>query len=166
MQNIFTFLFCGILVIIVYYDYKYRAIPLITLIIAVLSGIFISLYKNGFSFALYYAGINTLLICLQIGLTILFFSARNREFINILHSYLGLGDIMFFLVIVSCFSPINFIIFLISSGLITLAFFAFSNKRELIPLAGCQAICLCVVLLFSMIFKIIQPYNDFFLDIF
>jgi hypothetical protein len=164
MQNLFTFLFCGILAVIAYYDYKYKAIPLITLIIAVLTSIIISLFKNGLSFAFYYAGLNTLLIILQVGITTLYISARNRKFINILHSYLGIGDIMFFLVIVSCFSPINFIVFLISSGLITLVFFAFRNETKLIPLAGCQAICLCVVLLFSMIFKIIQPYNDFFLQ--
>lgn len=163
MQNIFTLLFCAILALITYYDFKYRAVPLYILVIAVIFGMLVSIFKNGFSGALYYAGVNIFLVIIQLVLTTLYFSIRNKKLTNIINSYLGSGDVLFFLVVIFCFSPVNFIIFIILSGLLILIFYAPSKKRNLIPLAGCQSILMCIILYFSNVFKIIQPYNDFFL---
>lgn len=167
MLHIFSLCFFGVLILIIYYDFKYRTLPLYTLVIAVIFGILVSIYRNGLSVTLYYAGVNTLLISFQLGITTLYFSARRRKLINIFNSYLGIGDVIFFLVVIFSFSPLNFIIFIIFSELLTLVFYALPKNRKLIPLAGCLSVVLCIILFFSAVFEIVQPYNDFFLaDIF
>jgi hypothetical protein len=167
MHDTLTLLFCCILAFLAYYDFRYRALPVYMLVIALVFGILISVSKNGLSFTLYFSAVNTILISLQLGLTTLYFSIKTGKFVNIFNSYLGIGDLIFFLVVILCFSPVNFILFIISSGLITLLFYVPSREKVLIPLAGSQSVILCLILLFSLVFKIIQPYNDLFLmDIF
>lgn len=167
MENIITILFCLILAIIAFYDFKYRALPVYILILAAIIGFVFSISKIGWNLTFYNSGINTLLISLQLGLTTFYFSIRNRKFINIFDSCLGMGDLFFFVVVILSFSPMNFILFIIFSGLTTLIFYAPRKEKILIPLAGCQAILLFVILIISVLFKIVQPYNDLFLiDIF
>jgi hypothetical protein len=167
MQNIITLLFCVVLTMIAYYDFKYRALPVYLLVMAIVFGILVSISRNGLSFVLFNTGVNALLISLQLSLTTLYFSVRNRKFINIFDSYLGIGDLIFFLVIILCFSPVNFILFIIISGFFTILFYAGRKNGTLIPLAGNQAVMLCTIFLSGLISGIIQPYNDLFLiDIF
>jgi hypothetical protein len=167
MQNIFTLLFCVILIFIAYYDFKYRALPVYLLVIAIVFGILVSISRNGMSFVLYNTGVNALLISIQLSLTTLYFSARNRKFTNIFSSHLGMGDVIFFLVIILSFSPLNFILFIIISGFITILFYAGRKNGVLIPLAGSQAVMLCTIYLSGFVSGIIQPFNDLFLiDIF
>jgi hypothetical protein len=160
---IFTLLFCGILALITYHDFKYRALPIYSLVVALVLGILVSFCKNGWSFTLYYAGVNTILVCLQLGVTTLYFSARGRKLVNIFSSHLGIGDFIFFIVITFSFSPLNFIIFFVLSGLVILVFYTPFKKRVLIPYAGWLSVFLFLILILSFIFKGIQPYNDYFL---
>jgi hypothetical protein len=167
MQSFITMLFCLVLILIAYNDFRYRALPVYLLAIAVVLAVLFSINKNVFSSALKYSVTNILLLALQLGLTSLYFSARNRKFTNIFKSYLGIGDLIFFLVLIFCFSPLNFILFIIISGFLTILFYTGRKSKVLIPLAGSQSIILCTILLSTLISGIIQPYNDFFLaDIF
>jgi hypothetical protein len=163
MHDIITLLFCGILILIAWYDFKYRALPLWLLITALLFGILFSLTGNSLSEVIQYSAVNFLLIAFQLGLTTLYFTAKNKKFTNIFNTYLGAGDVIFFLVIIFCFSPVNFILFIIASGLITILFYASRTTKILIPLAGSQSIFLCLILFSGIIFKIIQPFSDSFL---
>jgi hypothetical protein len=167
MQNVITLLFCVILSLITYHDFKYRELPLYILVIAFFLGILTSISQNGLNLTLYFAYVNIILISFQLGLTILFFSALEKKFVNIFKSHLGIGDVIFFLVVIFCFSPVNFIIFIILSGLATLLLYIPCKTMVLIPLAGSLSMFLCVILLFKVAFGIVQPYNDLFLmDIF
>jgi hypothetical protein len=163
MQNIITLLLCTVLVLISYYDFRYRALPVYLIVIAVILSILFSIVSNVLSLVFKFSGENLLLLSLQLGLTSLYFSARKRRLTNIFESYLGLGDLVFFLVLVFCFSPLNFIIFIIISGFVTILVYFGANRKALIPLAGCQSLILCVVLLATFISTNIQPYNDLFL---
>jgi hypothetical protein len=163
MLPILAILFSAILALIAYYDFKYRALPLYTLAIALIFGVSVSIYKNGFSDSIYLAGVNFLLIGSQLAMITLYFSIKNKKVTNIFNRYLGLGDILFFIVLMFCFSPVNFILFIVLSGILVLAFYIRSQKKELIPLAGCHAVLMIITLIFSIGCKTIQPYNDFFL---
>lgn len=163
MLNIFVLLFCIILALITYYDFKFKALPLYILVIAVVFGVFFSIIKNGLHFTLLYAVANAMLICVQLVVTSLYFSIKNRKFTNIFNTYLGIGDGIFFLVIIFIFSPVNFILFIVLSAFLTLIFYARSKNKVQIPFAGCLSMLLCLVLFFSTVFEIIQPYNDYFL---
>jgi hypothetical protein len=163
MQYVLVFLFCSVLALIIYHDFKSRALPIYTLAIALLFSILLSLSKNGLQEALSYAGMNVLLISLQLGLTTLYFSIRRKKMIHLFNTYLGLGDVLFFLVTVFCFSPLNLMVFMILSGLIILLVYLPLNKGALIPLAGCLSIFLGIILVLSHVVEIIDPYNDYFL---
>jgi hypothetical protein len=163
MQNIITLLLCTVLVLISYYDFRYRALPVYLIVIAVILSILFSFTSNVFHSVLKFSGENILLLTLQLGLTSLYFSARKRKFTNIFESYLGTGDLVFFIVLVFCFSPLNFIIFIIISGFVTILAYIGANRQALIPLAGCQSLVLCLILLATLISANIQPYNDLFL---
>jgi len=163
MLNILTLLFCASLALISFYDFKYRALPLYTLAIAFIFSIVGSIYSNGWLVSLYNAGINSLFVGIQMGLITLYFSLRSKKPVNIFRDHLGMGDLLFFAVLVFCFSPVNFILFIILSGILVLLFYLRSKKEVLIPLAGCLAFFLVIILFFSVALTIINPYNDLFL---
>jgi hypothetical protein len=163
MQNIFTLALCIVLLLIVYYDFKYLSLPVYCLVIAVILGIIISLLNNGLVFTFYFAGINCLLLCSQIGLSIIYFSIREGKMVNILNSKLGAGDLIFFVILVFCFSPINFIIFSVVSGFLILLYYSLFSRVSIIPYAGWLSAFLLTQLLLSLFFYWVQPYNDFFL---
>lgn len=166
-RNIITLIFCVFLILIAYYDFRYRTLPVYLLLIAIAFGILFSITRNDLSSAIQYSGVNTLLLTLQLSLTSLYFTVRNRRLTNIFKSWLGIGDLVFFLVLIFCFSPLNFILFIILSGFVTILFYTGRKSGILIPLAGSQSMILCAILLSTLISGIIQPYNDMFLvDIF
>jgi len=88
-----------------------------------------------------YATFNLGFILLQLILVTGWFSIRNRKLINISKEHLGIGDILFFLPLCLLFSPINFILFYLSSiiciltGYLIFKFIS-SSKTNTIPLAG------------------------------
>jgi hypothetical protein len=160
MDDIITLLLCTVLIMISYYDFKYRAIPVYLILIAVIVSILFAVTRNGLPDVLKYSSVNTGIIVFQLSLTFAYLSAKKGRFINLFQSFLGLGDLCFFIVLIFCFSPINFIVFLIISGFVTIVCHIRANSQTLIPLAGCQALVLCILLLVTLITETIQPYND------
>lgn len=77
---------------------------------------------------------------------------------------LGWGDVLFFLLLTLAFSPLNFIVFYIASLgctlLLTLMIRWAGRPMPTIPLAGCQALLLAVVLLMDTKQQSASLYND------
>nr|WP_256935110.1 hypothetical protein [Olleya sp. HaHaR_3_96] len=95
-----------------------------------------------------------------IGLS-LYFSIKNKKFINPIDESIGLGDILFFLAITPLFTLKPFIVFFVVSLLLTLLFYSIVNaikKTSTIPLAGYLSIFLMAFLIIRDVFKIIQTY--------
>ena len=116
---------------------------------------------NGFLFNA--AFIMVQLICLTI-----YFSIKNKKFQNIIDSYLGLGDVLFFVVVGTVFSPLNFIAFYLCSMIVTLlaiiAYNSFSSKQTKdIPLAGAMAAALMILLFITWAVPGVDLYNDGYL---
>jgi len=66
------------------------------------------------------AGINLILLLLQFLALTLWISFRNRKWINIIDSHIGLGDILFLVCITPALSPFNFCVLLTAGTLLTL----------------------------------------------
>jgi len=73
------------------------------------------------------------------------------KFMEKLKSGIGLGDLLLVPVLVVCFSPFNFILFLILSLFVSLFFWAVSHtsnsKEATVPFAGIQTLLLNIVII-------------------
>lgn len=75
----------------------------------------------------------------------LYFSIKEKKLVNLFSQYLGLGDMLFFIVTGFYFDIISYILFFIASLFISLLLtpiiFKFQGKENHIPLAGLQSVC-------------------------
>jgi hypothetical protein len=111
--------------------------------------VFAILYKKGstnMEILLENICFNVLFLFIQLGMLSLYFSLKKREWTNITREYLGVGDILFLLVIAPLFTPVLYILFyVISLFLIVLATVLIKMIKDFqktIPLAGLQSLML------------------------
>ncbi len=134
-----------VLGLIAYQDFKFRAIswPLLLLLLLLL------LLTKGFQPE---TGINLLFVAAQLVFLTLYISLKNKRFTNIIDTYLGLGDILFLVVVCAAFSTYEFVIFYIAGLLFSLLAFIIyrllnrSASKE-IPLAGLMSIVMIALLI-------------------
>jgi hypothetical protein len=154
------------LVIIVHQDFKQRQISWYLLPIAFVAFVCKALlYSNNLTNDFIF---NFLFIALQLVCLTLYFSIKNKKMFNIIDTYLGLGDILFFIVLCTAFSPVNFIVFYFMSMILTLTgtliYNFFSARRTSdIPLAGAMAATLLVAFITTLMVPGINFYDDVFL---
>ncbi len=154
------------LTFIVFQDFKQRQISWF-LIPLLLAGFITKamLYKNNILIDFLF---NAAFILLQLICLLFYFSIKNKKFTNILDTYLGLGDILFFVVLCTVFSPLNFIAFYLCSMILTLAGVVIYNllaakQTQDIPLAGAMASALMVMICIACIAPGMDFYNDTYL---
>lgn len=168
MVCFFSLLIVALLVSIAYEDFKHRAIhwflppALFALLFAVNSYEIscVNLFKA--------TATNAAFVLLQISLAIIYFSVKERRFVNIFALYFGIGDLLFLLAICAGFSPINYIAFYISSLLLTVIASIISGiqargPKHQIPLAGIQAILFLAVFLLAIFYPSFNLQSDFFI---
>jgi hypothetical protein len=95
----------------------------------------------------------------------LFVWLKEKKLKNIVDSYLGLGDILFFLVLTIVFSPLNFIVFYLGSIMLITVIYGciilFSKQtKTLIPLAGAMSVLLIMVLIADVMLSTFNVYQD------
>lgn len=151
------------LTIIVVQDFRYRQISWF-LIPVTLGGFVYKAFLAG-DFTWKYFTWNVAFVLLQLLALSVYFSLRKRKSVNIINSYLGLGDILFFVVMCAVFSPVNFILFYILSLIITVVgvlIHALITRQQIpsIPLAGALAAMLIILMLANMVFPQVNFYND------
>lgn len=155
----------GILMILVVQDFKSRAIswfiiPLLFVVYTVKAILTIEVTE-----LLIYFGINILMVftnLLGVGVMV---SLKEKKITNILNTYLGLGDILFFIVIAVVFSPLNFFIFFMGSVLVSSIVYGLmmlTNKKQQLPfpLAGAMSLLLVIASLLEYFNSSIQFYQD------
>ncbi len=168
MLAVVDFILIVCLLIITIQDFKHRAISWYILPVMFLAFLFKSFSFINCHQVLKFGIINLSFIIIQFVLLTIYMSIKNKKMTNIINSYIGVGDLLFFLVLSLAFSPVNFIVFYIISLLFTLLFYALynailRNTSSQIPLAGMQSICLIIVLLCSQFLKDFNFYNDDYL---
>jgi len=157
----------AVLSFVLYQDFKQRQILWILLPL-LLSGFIIRAFVLHQTAGLWSNSVfNLLFIFLQLTGISIYMSIKNKKLTNIINTYLGIGDILFFVVIAFAFSPILFIAFYVSALTLTaIGFMTYRliNKRgnPQIPLAGAMAGMLGLLILVSMF----GPSLDFHADVF
>lgn len=129
------------LLLIIYQDLRINAISWWPLPIIFFLSIHLALMKLKFSELLHYSIINFSFIVFQILILTVYFSIKKRKLTNIIDTYIGLGDILFFIILCISFSTINFILFFTFSTLIALIISVSIQKTRTkpfrkIPLVG------------------------------
>jgi hypothetical protein len=110
-------------------------------------------------FLLHNIGYNLVFLIIVFSSLTLYFSVKNGRIVSLNKDYLGLGDILFLVAISAIFSPFNFCLFVVfSSMLVLIIALIYPSWRNNIPLAGLQALFLCLILLFDQ--HIIQISSD------
>ena len=109
--------------------------------------------------------INIVFLLLQFLIISVYFSIKNRHWINITDGLLGWGDILLLLSISFYVSPLNFLLFYIVSLTISLLIWLFwqvisKEKNKQIPLAGFQALIFIVFLAGGWWFKYFDLTDD------
>lgn len=155
----------GLLSIVTYQDFKSRAISwflipllLITFIVYGITVIDITEYITFFSLNVF------MLLNILIGTTIVI-SIKEKKLTNIIDNYLGLGDILFFFILTTLFSPINYFIFLIGSILLFSIIFSINlliskKKKALFPLAGAMSVLLIITITAQQFTSSFNFYQD------
>jgi hypothetical protein len=160
--------------ILVYQDFKLREIGVVFLVVLLVLFFLKSLLVERWLQVVIDFGWNGLFLVSQFLLTTFYFSIRRKRLYNIFDTYIGGGDILLFFIIGGLFSPINFILFYITSILLTLLIFGIflilSRKNKYhIPLAGSISIQLmiCLLLQYSLVplnFRNDDAVKDIFLQ--
>lgn len=151
--------------VIIWQDFKNRSISWFLIPLFLLVVVAKGLFAIHFNELLEYTIINLVLVIINlIGVTLLV-SLKEKKITNIVDSYLGLGDILFFLVLTVVFSPINFVAFYFGSIVLLTVIYGLStlfhkNKQQLVPLAGGMSILLIITLLVEQAQTTFSCYND------
>jgi uncharacterized membrane protein len=115
---------------------------------------------------LFYVGINTMLLIFQFLLLTIYFSIRSHRLTNIVNKFIGIGDIIFFIFLGLTFSPFNFMLFFITSLVLTLIVYAIfvRGKKEQykIPLLGSMAVFYIVSLIIEQVSRF-DRFDDTFM---
>lgn len=138
-----------VLLVIVYQDFKYRAISWWTIPILLGSSLWYALSSSSFRWAMLL--VNNSLLMVQLLGVMLYFSIKHRQLVNLTKQYLGIGDILFLVAISPIFAPLHFCLFLVFGLLLTLIIWGlcsiFSSHTSTIPLAGFLSVYLLLILL-------------------
>lgn len=160
MDNLLLFLIGIVLIIICIQDLKKRLISLFLLIFLFIICL-IYWYYNSYNFLQLLYNISFILVNLT--LLKMYTLIAKKEKTDDLIPGLGLGDVLFFIVITPLFSTVNFILFFISGLFVSMLahlFMSFFNKNKFIPLAGYLALYLIG---FTLYLKITD--KSFYLDL-
>lgn len=154
------------LLLISFQDFKQREISWVLIPLIFLAFFFKATTSVTISNLITNSLFNLAFIAIQLVILTAYISIKNKKMINILHQHIGLGDLLFFIVLCLAFSPANFIVFYILSLIATLAgciiyIKIFSKKMmDEIPLAGGMASVLIIVLLINKAVIHLNFYDD------
>ena len=169
MNTILLLILIGLLGVVVVQDFKSRAISWFLIPLLFIGFIGYALLKMEIIELLTYFGINLTLVLTNLLVVTLVISIKEKKFANILTNYLGLGDVLFFLVLTVVFSPFNFLAFYLGSILLTAIVYGgimliSKQKKMLIPLAGAMSLLLIISIIVEQFVPSIQFYQDFILN--
>lgn len=165
MNNVSLIILLFLLSAVIYQDFKARAISWFLIPLLIVVTLLKTITGNGITETLTYTGINLLIVSINFLCITLFFSIKEKRLVNITDHYLGLGDILFFIVICTLFSPVNFILFFLGSILLTTLIYGSislfkSSRKILVPLAGAMSIALIIALIAEQLVANFSFYQD------
>ncbi|MBI5541218.1 MAG: prepilin peptidase [Bacteroidia bacterium] len=154
-----------LLLITAYQDFKWREIHWIIIPFLAISLIFYSIQESTLIEVLNNSLINLSIVLIQFLFVTIWFSIKSKKLVNILRQHIGLGDWLFFVCLCLAFSPINFILFLVSAFILSLlihliTLLILKTTEKTVPLAGLVATILLGVLIIESVFYPGKLQND------
>ncbi len=146
MVNILIIILSLSLALITFQDYRYRAVSWFLFPIAALALFFINFHNVSFEQILVNQLSNLGFLCLQFLILLLFFRVRNISSQDILKKQIGLGDVLFFIVLALGLPTTLFILFFVGSLIVSLAAGLILFSKSTVPLAGLQSAMLLVLI--------------------
>ena len=163
MLNIFLLMMPAL---IAWMDFRWRAIwwgmiPAMIAVLMIKSANSLSGYD-----AMRYSFINLCFLILQYYLAKISISIQNKKLTRLMNTYIGIGDVLFFISLCVAFSPVNFFMFYGLALFITLVVSAVyrlvvKTPRRGVPLAGGIALIFMAIQLTAN-FLPLDFYNDHF----
>lgn len=161
MKTVVTIVLVFVFVIVIFQDFKYRAIHAITIIGIGIVAIILNYLEPTLNFFDMLQSISFLLIT-SIAFMI-YQTIKQKTFQNPIDQSIGLGDILFFIVITPLFQVHQYVLFFILGLLISVVLFMVSKsvlKEQTIPLAGYLSFLL--IICFGL--KMLNIVNPFFIE--
>lgn len=151
MNSFYDIISISLLGVIVFQDFKYKAVSWIVFPALFLLFVLAALEQNSIVYVVEQFLFNIVFVLFQLFMVTVYFSIKSRKIINIEKNYLGSGDILFFIVLAVSFSFLNFVFVYILSLIAVVAAYLFyqlfkKNATEQIPLAGGMAILMILCL--------------------
>jgi len=157
------------LCVVAFQDFRHRAISWLLIPVLFFGFVFIALKTMEWDDYWRESLFNLCYILLVVVLLTVYLSLKNKKFVNIVNSFLGIADILFFAVLAVAFSPFNFEIFFLSSGILTSVIYGlliyFKNVNPEVPLAGTMASMLLVVMILNFCLPNMNLHSDNFIII-
>jgi len=180
MQTFAYILVLFILIIIVYQDFKYKAVSWVIFPVLLILSLYLGFIQIGWQSLWAYFLINFGFLFIQFFLLTIYISVKNKKLTDLTKGYLGLGDILFLLVLCLFFSPVNYILFYLFSLITILIVYLLYNTfilacqsssagkkskhriliKEQVPLAGGIAFILICFIIFKLINQNVYFYSD------
>jgi hypothetical protein len=133
-----------ILFAIVFQDFKHRGVYWFLFPLAFVLSIGLNAQQIPMEQWVRYFLFNLLFIGLQLLVLLLYFKLKEGaqfQIKNLFQNKLGLGDVLFFVVLAGVFSPVNFLLFFVITLLFALVLaILFRNRWQNFPLAGIMAV--------------------------
>ena len=164
-MQIFNLVLVTILMTVAYQDFKCRAISWWLIPLLGLLFFFNGLFYVSIGKLIKYFLLNVGFLAFQMIILTGYFSIKKRKFVNILNEYIGLGDILFFLVLGLFFSPYQFIFFHVIGLFLVLMVYGTiillkKDSSKYIPLAGALALILVLLIISKIMIKDFNFYNQ------
>ncbi len=140
-----------------YQDLKSRQVSWVIFPFLFVGAIWLGKTKVGWEGAGLNAIINICILGIQMLVMMAYFKMKGIGMKDLLKSYIGLGDLLMFLVVAMLCAPLNYLPFFIGSLIVSIILFLGYNaivsekrKAKSIPLAGLQAIMIIITFLTPM----------------
>lgn len=153
-----SYIFLILLLIIFYQDLKDRQVTLLVLVAAMLVGGYLYYTNSFYELFIFNIGVNSLLIVLISA--ILFLYTRLKLKLSFFDA-IGLGDLLFFMVLAVSFPTLAFVTLFSLSLLFSLVLFLILKPKltkPTVPLAGFQALFLFLILFINLVLDIVPIY--------
>ncbi|WP_199119340.1 hypothetical protein [Pedobacter sp. ASV28] len=105
--------------------------------------------------------VNMIFLAMQLLCLFLYFSWKEKRWVNLFNGYFGEGDLLFLVGVATYLSFFNFVWFHLISLFIVMLISVFVRKTDAkIPLAGGQALCLVLAMAIDQWSSVIDLSND------
>lgn len=154
-----------LLLIIAYQDFNYRAVSWVLFPLALIIQVCIALLLSKTWVLFHYFLINLAILTVQLlvlsGYLLLKNRSEQKNKLKMVGNYLGLGDVLFFVIVAAAFSPLNFVLAMLLMFLFALLLSVFMvRKTKTIPLAGIMALAFIPIQGLNYFFTNFNPYID------